>query len=134
MNGGADSRSLAEAWANKAAGDLAAAELLIGHPELRWTAAFHAQQCIEKCLKAVLVKLDLAFPKSHDIRGLALLVPSTLGLTIDRRIAAELSESAVAGRYPGSEDPGAEITAELVAEARRVLDWVRTYLSGSAIP
>ncbi len=134
MNGGADPHALAGAWANKAAGDLAAAEVLMQQAALRWTAAFHAQQCIEKCLKAVLVALDLPFPKSHDIRGLLLLLPPDLGLSIDRRIAAELTESAVAGRYPGSEDPDATVTHELVTEARRVLDWVQTYLSQSTKP
>ncbi len=129
MSGGPDPRSRAQAWTEKAAGDLAAAELLMRDSALRWTAAFHAQQCIEKCLKAILVAVDLPFPKSHDIRGLLLLLPPNLGLTIDRRIAAELTESAVAGRYPGTEDPDAAVTQELVGEAQRVLDWVRTYLS-----
>ena len=132
MNGGADPRSRARGWMDKAAGDLAAAEVLNREPALRWTAAFHAQQCIEKCLKAVLVALDRPFPKSHDIRGLLLLLPDDLGLSIERRIAAELSESAVAGRYPGTEDPDAKLTQELVAEAQRVLLWVRGYLAPGA--
>jgi HEPN domain-containing protein len=134
MSGGADPRARAGGWTDKAAGDLAAAELLIRDPSLRWTAAFHAQQCIEKCLKAILVALDRPFPKSHDIRGLLLLMPDDLGLSIDRRIAAELSESAVAGRYPGTEDPDASLTQELLAEANRVLLWVRAYLIRPAAP
>jgi len=134
MNGGGNPRSRAAAWADKAAGDLAAAELLVRDPALRWTAAFHAQQCIDKSLKAVLIALDRPFPKSHDIRGLLLLLPDDLGLSIDRRIAAELSESAVAGRYPGTEDPDANLTQELLAEARRVLLWVRAYLIPPAAP
>ena len=95
MTGSADPASLAEAWIAKAAGDLAAAKTLLQASVPQWTAAFHAQQCVEKCLKAVLVALDRPFPMSHDIRGLVLLLPADLELVIDRRIAAELSESAV---------------------------------------
>jgi len=125
MTGSADPASLAEAWIAKAAGDLAAAKTLLQASVPQWTSAFHAQQCVENCLKAVLVALDQPFPMSHDIRGLVLLLPADLERVIDRRIAAELSESAVAGRYPGSEDPDPTLTRALVAEAQRVLDWVR---------
>jgi HEPN domain-containing protein len=66
MSGGADPRSLAGVWLQKASGDLAAAQALLQPSIPPWTAAFHAQQCVEKCLKAVLVALDRPFPKSHD--------------------------------------------------------------------
>lgn len=93
-----------------------------------WTAAFHAQQCVEKCLKAILIHRGLAFPKSHDIRGLILLLPTDVDLQIDRRLAAELSESAVTGRYPGTENPGDPLARDLVTEAHRVFERVRKYL------
>src|SRR5437667_10662757 len=37
-------------------------------------ACFHAQQCIEKYLKARLQEADLAFPRSHDLERLLDLV------------------------------------------------------------
>ncbi|MBY0525833.1 MAG: HEPN domain-containing protein [Gemmataceae bacterium] len=36
---------------------------------------FHAQQCVEKYLKAILVYRSIPFPKSHNIRVLMALVP-----------------------------------------------------------
>lgn len=129
MTGGADPRSPAAVWLHKAGGDLAAAQALLQASTPSWTAAFHAHQCVEKSLKAVLVTLHRPFPKSHDIRGLLLLLPEDLGLIIDRRIAAELTESAVAGRYPGTEDPDAKLARELVDKAQRVFKWVKTHLA-----
>ncbi|PYQ55115.1 MAG: hypothetical protein DMF78_03330 [Acidobacteria bacterium] len=120
MTGGADPRSLAPVWLEKAAGDLAAAQALLAGAAPPWTAAFHAQQCVEKCLKALLVAFELPFPKSHDIRGLLLLVPPDIGLTIDRRIAAELTESAVNSRYPFTEEPGVGHTSARRGGATRV--------------
>jgi HEPN domain-containing protein len=129
MSDGADRRGLPEDWLGKAEGDLAAAQTLLRASVPRWTAAFHAQQCVEKCLKAVLVAHGRAFPKSHDIRGLILLLPASIGLEIDRRLAAELTESAVTGRYPGAEDPDTALTESLVAEAQRIVAWVRAHLA-----
>lgn len=34
-------------------------------------AGFHAQQSVEKALKAMLCALDLDFPRTHDLEGLA---------------------------------------------------------------
>jgi len=112
-------------WLEKADGDLAAAETLLQASMPTWLPGFHAQQCVEKCLKALLVSLNISFPKSHDIRSIAGLLPADLGLSIDRRLAAELTESAVTARYPGEEAPSVEVAQELVREARRVRDWVR---------
>jgi HEPN domain-containing protein len=33
-------------------------------------ATFHAQQCVEKYLKALLVAPGLAFPRTHDLTAL----------------------------------------------------------------
>lgn len=134
MSGGTDPRSDPGVWLQKAAGDLAAAHALLQASVPPWTAAFHAQQCVEKCLKAILVARNRSFPKSHDIRGLILLLPDDLGLVIDRRIAAELTESAVNGRYPGTEDPDANLTRTLVIEAQRIFDWTQAHLEARPQP
>ena len=39
---------------------------------------FHAQQCVEKYLKALLVTQDLEFPKIHDLVELLVLLPTRL--------------------------------------------------------
>jgi hypothetical protein len=48
----------------------AAAQILkLGKDAPTDTVGFHAQQCVEKYLKAVLVYRSIPFTKTHDIRG-----------------------------------------------------------------
>lgn len=64
-------------WIIKADHDLtAAAQILkLGKAAPVEIVCFHAQQCVEKYLKAMLVYRSIPFPKSHDIRVLMALVP-----------------------------------------------------------
>ena len=59
-------------WIVKADHDLtAAAQILkLGKAAPTDTVCFHAQQCVEKYLKAILVYRNLPFPRSHDLRVL----------------------------------------------------------------
>lgn len=63
---------------------------------------FHAQQCIEKFMKAWLIKKKLLPPKSHDLLILnELLMENGLLLKCNRGELRELSIGAVIFRYPG---------------------------------
>jgi len=44
------------------------------------TVCFHAQQCVGKYLKALLVLPGVDFPKTHDLTELAALVPKEIRL------------------------------------------------------
>jgi HEPN domain-containing protein len=62
-------RDLVRQWIQKADQDLAAAEILLKDGDrFRPVIAFHSQQSVEKYLKAVLVRHQVYFPKTHDIR------------------------------------------------------------------
>jgi HEPN domain-containing protein len=65
------------------------------------TVCFHAQQCVEKYLKAFLVVLGRQFPRTHDIESLILLMPKDIriGLTVEEQ--RRLTEYATVLRYPG---------------------------------
>jgi HEPN domain-containing protein len=64
-------RDLVRQWFAKAELDYRAAERLVRDPEpLREIIAFHCQQAAEKYLKAVLVSLQIEFPKTHDLEEL----------------------------------------------------------------
>jgi HEPN domain-containing protein len=39
------------------------------------TVCFHAQQCIEKYLKALLASFEIAFPRTHDVGEVMSLLP-----------------------------------------------------------
>jgi HEPN domain-containing protein len=47
-------KAITREWLAKADEDLAAAQALLAHPELTNIVAFHAQQAVEKALKAAL--------------------------------------------------------------------------------
>ncbi len=58
-------------WLEKAEQDLKAAEALAsGETFLYFPACFHAQQAVEKFLKALLTDLQVEFPKTHSIEYL----------------------------------------------------------------
>jgi HEPN domain-containing protein len=63
---------------------------------------FHAQQCIEKLLKANLTELDIRFGKVHDLEQLLeLILPLYPEWEALREDCGGLSEYAVIFRYPG---------------------------------
>jgi HEPN domain-containing protein len=96
---------------------------------LAYSACFHAQQCAEKCLKALLVEQSCAFPKTHDLLVLSELC-QTIGITVptSARQLHILSDYAVWTRYPG-EDPTVEDAQEAVNIAREVRRFARHYLA-----
>lgn len=92
-------------------------------------ACFHAQQCAEKALKALLLQLEIAFPRTHAIEVLLDLL-KTRGITIPDEVdeAYELSEYAVQTRYPGEWEPVTKAEARRAMErAALVLAWVEAH-------
>lgn len=128
---GADStdRVVAE-WVGKAEEDLkTAAHLLkLGRSCPTATVCFHAQQSVEKYLKAYLVYRGTHFPKMHDIEELVARVPSNArpNLTVEEQ--ALLTEYAVGPRYPGWRDVPLLEARRAVTLARRVRKHVRSLL------
>jgi HEPN domain-containing protein len=92
------------------------------------TVAFHAQQAVEKALKALLTFNQFEFPKIHDLVRLATaFLPS---LEEYRAAFAEISNYSVQVRYPdGSAGPDREDAARSTAIAEEVVGRVRRTLS-----
>lgn len=71
-------------WVRKADADLLNASTMLRLDDQcpTDTVCFHAQQCVEKCLKACLVRAGIRFPRHHDIGELIALLPPgcSLGL------------------------------------------------------
>jgi HEPN domain-containing protein len=89
-------------------------------------AAFHAQQCAEKALKALLLHREISFPKTHAIEVLLDLLKKH-GVNVPKGVdeAFELSEYAVQTRYPGEWEPVTKAEARKAMErAALVLTWV----------
>jgi len=65
----------AQSLLRKAGEDLYAARCLSKAPEVSaWTVGFHAQQAVEKALKAVLMHRGVRYPFTHDLKALVELV------------------------------------------------------------
>jgi HEPN domain-containing protein len=98
------------------------------------TVSFHAQQCVEKYLKALLVPLATPFPKTHNIRSLLALIAARFRPKIDGKDKDRLTEYATVMRYPGV---GTDIllteARHAVAVARRVRKQVRRHLPRAAL-
>lgn len=61
----------ASALLQKAQDDAYAFNRLAGDPNVRlWTLGFHAQQSVEKSIKAVLLKAGIRYPFTHDLETL----------------------------------------------------------------
>jgi HEPN domain-containing protein len=118
-------------WMNKAENDLktAAHTLKLGTDCPTDTVCFHAQQCVEKYLKAALVGLETPLPRIHDIEALIDLMPkhARVSLTVEQQ--RRLTQYATVMRYPGPYEPATLSEAkEAVKLARRVRREVRTLL------
>jgi HEPN domain-containing protein len=123
-------------WLRKADHDLttAAHTLTLGEACPTDTVCFHAQQCVEKSIKALLVFRGTAFPKTHDIHALRALLPPKLRPKLERKVQDRLSRYATVLRYP---DMGPDVSLaearEAVAIARRVRKEVRQHLPRTAL-
>jgi HEPN domain-containing protein len=123
-------------WVEKAQGDLITAEhtlKLEDHCPFE-TICFHAQQCAEKYLKALLTLHAVPFLKIHDLTALLAVVPKKIELGLSLLEIAIVNRYAIDVRYPG--DWGAitrEEAEEAVAIARKVRKAVRAHLPEAAI-
>jgi len=100
-------------------------------PEL---SCFHAQQCVEKALKALLLQLHVEFPRTHDLaRLLDLLKTARIDLPAEVDEAFALTQYAVQTRYPGIWEPVTRQEArEAALIAAQVLEWVERQLDAKA--
>jgi HEPN domain-containing protein len=117
-------------WIAKAEGDWEALEILLSRntPGLRDAVVFHAQQCVEKLLKARLIQLGQPVDKIHDLAALSRQLEAVDDQwSWDNEDLADLSSGAVLARYPGYET-SAEEQAELVEVASTVRQALRSLL------
>lgn len=91
-------------WVSKAEGDYFSAlrEYRARRHVNRDSTCFHAQQCVEKYLKAVLVDLGIPFAKTHDLLPLIeVCLPHHASWVTWHDDVEWLSQYAVLFRYPG---------------------------------
>lgn len=118
------------AWIARAEEDYKLAKSSMRYkPPLTYGACFHAQQCAEKYLKAILVTREQPFPRTHDLVALnELCSRNGVYLGIDPDELDTLSSYAVRVRYPG-DDPNPEEARRAVQIARSVRRLSRKFLT-----
>ena len=115
------------AWLRRARSDLQLGQVALrSKGVLPEDACFHAQQCAEKALKALLLQRGIDFPRTHVIEVLLDLLKAQ-GLDIPTAVdeAFQLSEYAVQTRHPGEWEPVTKEEArQAIEQASLVLNWV----------
>lgn len=116
----------AKVWMDYASTDLRAAHALLDSGEFfPRQICFLAQQCAEKAIKAILVFVEVDFPKLHDLDRLRDLIPKGWKFKTQFPDLAELTIWAVESRYPTHFPDVVESEArEILALAEAVFDAV----------
>lgn len=129
MSDPGDRAPVVRQWVQKAENDLRNAEhtlTLQGSDCPFDTVCFHAQQCMEKYLKALLLAADIEPPKTHDLRVLMQLLPSASWTDPRIEDVVALNRYSIEARYPGDWEPiGRSEAEQAVAVARRLRASVR---------
>lgn len=118
-------------WLRHARGDLAYATAPLPPGGLLEIPCFHAQQAAEKSIKAVLIALEVSFPRTHNLKTLLEWLPDDVELPEDVEDAAILTEYAVSTRYPSDSEPiDDDEYRKAVEHARCVLRWAEAFVAG----
>ena len=111
---------VAREWMAKADNDLRSGTFLLKMKDCPTdTVCFHAQQCIEKSLKALLVACETGFRKTHDLGELILLLPPRFRSLLSDDEQDRFTEYATVTRYPGNYEPISLTEARQATKAAR---------------
>lgn len=95
-------KTLTQEWLRAARDDIFTIEELIDNEHLTNIMAFHAEQAVEKCLKAILEEDSVEFPRIHDLSRLYKLVQKSRNFSIEQQdILQKLNTLYIDSRYPG---------------------------------
>jgi len=128
--------SVVRQWVQKAENDLKTAvhTLKLGAKCPTDTVCFHAQQCVEKYVKALLVVHEIDFARIHHISSLVALLPAQVHLELTVEEQERLTDYAVTARYPGDYDPIPFDEAQTAVQvARRTRGQIRQYLPRASL-
>ena len=118
-------------WVQKAENDLknAAHTLKLGQDCPTDTVCFHAQQCVEKYVKALLTLHGIEFSRIHHISALVALLPARVRPDLTPEEQERLTDYAVSARYPGDYEPIPLAEArQAVQISRRARKQIRKWL------
>ena len=88
-------------WLKSAEMDLETLDQISNLEHLTPIAAFHAQQCVEKCFKAVLEENSKKVLKEHSTLRLYGLIKKLIEIDIEIALLTDLDDLYIEARYPG---------------------------------
>jgi HEPN domain-containing protein len=115
-------------WLKSARNDLETIDAILCKASLAAVVAFHAQQCVEKCLKAVLEEFDIDVGKTHNLLTLKAAVEHKHPIDLDEDTLSLLNKLYIDSRYPGdfgllpSGAPTQEDAREFASFAREAME------------
>jgi HEPN domain-containing protein len=124
-------------WLSRAKDDLDVIAEIKDKQHLTNMVAFHAQQAIEKSLKAIIDEFDLGFVKTHQIERLLEIVKDQMEAEIDHRIVQILDSLYIESRYPvdigllPNGKPTSEDAQKFIEFAMLIYDYVEKKLGGA---
>jgi HEPN domain-containing protein len=93
-------KPITQAWLDRALDDLDASKQLLKKEHLTNVVSFHAQQAVEKSLKAVIEELEIGFVKTHNLPRLYELVKPHADIIKDIDMLERLDAVYTESRYP----------------------------------
>lgn len=87
-------------WLNRAKDDLTVIEEIIDNHNLTNMVAFHAEQAVEKALKAIIEEFEIGFIKTHQLEFLLNKAKPHITFEVDLTTIKKLDEVYIATRYP----------------------------------
>lgn len=119
---------LARVFLSKARQDLEALEVLSESDVADEIVGFHAQQAVEKAIKAVLTAADVRVGRTHDIRYLLSLLPAGTDAPEWLSDATSLAPYAVLARYAEVAPDERLDRSASISLVRRVIAWAAVQL------
>lgn len=113
-----------EDWIHHAKSDLTLAKIARHEDVLLENLCFHAQQAVEKALKAVSIYYKIDFPKTHNIKIILDILQTKIVISEEIIRSSILTDYAVTSRYPGEYE---EITYEEYCKAIELAEKVFTW-------
>lgn len=131
-------KKVSEEWLKAARDDLGVMEKISSDEHLTHMVAFHAQQCIEKTLKAVVEEYAITALKIHNLERLFDLVRPMVKIDVDPILVEMLDKLYIDARYPGDlgllpdGKPTMERSDKFFAFAKNVHETIKNQLEKNA--
>ena len=130
-------KPITKEWLNRAKDDLTVIEEIIDNHDLTNMVAFHAQQALEKTLKAIVEEFEIEFIKTHQLEFLLDKAKPQITFEVDLTTIKRLDEVYITTRYPSDlglvpyGKPTDEDAKRFYEFAKNVYDNTENMLSGN---